>query len=343
MASVMQNSIAITNRGTMSHQDDLEKYMSIVGTNTAEPEESFADDDEEDALEMVNWINSKKKGTAGADVQYALNGPGFVPVSQTVASLAAGVYNIAAISNQWTFVPHSIFSDALLRLPDSKSDYVIQEIERFWGLKDAFKKFGYTHKRGFLLWGPPGSGKTATVTMVMQNMVARNGIVVLAENSPGTVANMLRRFRQVEPQRPALVILEDIDAYIREHGESSVLSILDGENSIDNVVYIATTNYPENLDPRVVNRPSRFDLVMLIDMPNAEARKLYLQSRDTGLSEVDIDEWVKETNGFSIAHLKELIVGVCLFGKPVVDEIKRLRGMMKKQPSSTDGKASMGF
>jgi len=327
----------------VSTAEDAAKFMEIAGTavvgsNGTEDEQTpYPEDDE------LDYAPSRKKYPAGADVQYAYNGPGFVPVSKTVPKLEAGVYAISGINNQWTFVPHKLVSDQLLRLPDSKSEYVIQEIERFWGLKKAFKEFGYTHKRGFLLWGPPGSGKTATVTMVVKNMVSRNGLVFLADTNPGIVAQMLRRFRQVEPNRPALVILEDIDAYVREHGESAVLSILDGENSIDNVVYIATTNYPENLDPRVINRPSRFDLIMFIDMPNADARYLYLKSRDTKLTEEEVKRWVKETDGFSIAHLKELIVGVCLFGKPMEEEVKRLKTMMKRPPSSTDGKTGMGF
>jgi hypothetical protein len=328
----------------MSTTEDAEKFMAVAGSNLANvSEESSSDDDIYPDDPEDGYVPGRKKYPAGADVQYAYNGPGFVPVSKTVAKLDAGVYSITGINNQWTFVPHKLVSDQLLRLPDSKSEYVIQEIERFWTLKKAFKEFGYTHKRGFLLWGPPGSGKTATVTMVVKNMVERNGLVFLADNHPGIVASLLRRFRQVEPCRPALVILEDIDAYVRQHGESEVLSILDGEQSIDNVVYIATTNYPENLDPRVINRPSRFDLIMLIDMPNADARRLYLKSRDTKLDDVQIEQWVKDTDGFSIAHLKELIVGVCLFGKPVEEEIKRLKAMMKRQPSSTDGKGSMGF
>lgn len=329
----------------MSTTEDAEKFMEIAGSNLAAVSEESSSEDDQYACDddELEYVPGRKKYPAGADVQYAYNGPGFVPVSKTVAKLEAGIYSIAGINNQWTFVPHKLVSDQLLRLPDSKSEYVIQEIERFWGLKKQFKEFGYTHKRGFLLWGPPGSGKTATVTMVVKNMVSRNGLVFLADSNPSIVATMLRRFREVEPNRPALVILEDLDAYVRQHGESEVLSILDGENSINNVVYIATTNYPENLDPRVINRPSRFDLIMFIDMPNADARRLYLKSRDTKLSDTDIETWVKETDGFSIAHLKELIVGVCLFGKPAADEIKRLRAMMKRQPSSTDGKAGMGF
>jgi hypothetical protein len=332
----------------MSTVEDAEKFMELAGTNV--PPESSPDDDElisNDEPDPYDYDETnkypKKKNPAGSDCQYAFNGPGYVPVSKTAAKLSPGVYSITSISNQWTFIPHNIVTDNLLNLPDSKSEFVIKEIERFWVLKQAFKEFGYTHKRGFLLWGPPGSGKTATVAMVIKNMVSRDGVVFLADMPPAVVTSMLRRFRSIEPERPALVILEDIDAYVKEHGESNVLSILDGENSIANVVYIATTNYPEHLDPRVINRPSRFDLIMFIDMPNAPARKLYLESRKTGLSPAEIEQWVKNTDGFSIAHLKEVIVGVCLFGKPVADEIKRLRSMMKTRVSSEDSRGSVGF
>ena len=332
----------------MSTVEDNEKFLELAGSDIPkEDEESPSFVTGPDTIDPIDWDetdrHTKKKNTGGSDCQYAFNGPGYVPVSKTAAKLGPGVYSIASINNQWTFIPHTIVTDNLLRLPDSKSEYVIKEIEHFWTLKTRFKDFGYTHKRGFLLWGPPGSGKTATVAMVIKNMVDRNGVVFLADMPPAVITTMLRRFRSIEPERPALVILEDIDAYVKEHGESNVLSILDGENSIANVVYIATTNYPEHLDPRVINRPSRFDLIMFIDMPNAPARKLYLESRDTGLSPAEIDRWVKDTDGFSIAHLKEVIVGVCLFGKPVADEIKRLRSMMKTRVSSDDTRGSVGF
>ena len=334
----------------MSQVSDNEKFLELAGTDIPKEESSSVPDPFDEAVggqepDPFDYDETPKhkKAKSGADCQYAFNGPGYVPVSKTVAKLDPGVYSIVSISNQWTFIPHTIVTDNLLNLPDSKSEYVIKEIERFWTLKQAFTDFGYTHKRGFLLWGPPGSGKTATVAMVIKNMVERNGVVFLADMPPQVVTSMLRRFRSIEPERPALVILEDIDAYVKEHGESNVLSVLDGENSIANVVYIATTNYPEHLDPRVINRPSRFDLIMFIDMPNAPARKLYLQSRETGLTEKDVDQWVKETEGFSIAHLKEVIVGVCLFGKPVADEIKRLKSMMKTRVSSEDSRGSVGF
>lgn len=120
---------------------------------------------------------------------------------------------------------------------------------------------------------------------------------------------------------------------------------MDGETQIDNVVYIATTNYPERLDPRLVNRPSRFDIVAKIGMPSAEARGVYLRSRSKQLSDKEIDEWVQATEEFSFAHLKELIVSVEVFERPFAECVERLKMMMECKSSSSEFKspAKMGF
>jgi hypothetical protein len=278
----------------------------------------------------------------GRLVQYACMGDKFSPITSTVRTLPPGVYSIAMMDGgRSLFSPHEYETDTLLRLPDSRSSEVVAEIQRFWTLKESFKKHGFTHKRGFLLWGPAGSGKTSTVSLVIEDMVQDGGVVILG-TGPGTAAAGLAQFRQVEPERPVVVILEDIDTIIDEHGESSTLSLLDGETSIGNVVFIATTNYPEKLDGRVVNRPSRFDKVVKIGMPSPEARAFYLQQRNLDLSEGDLDRWVSATDGFSIAHVKELIVGVKCFGNSFDDEIKRLRAMARPPKSGSDREAGFG-
>lgn len=273
--------------------------------------------------------------------QYAIFGAGFSPARSTAPALPPGSYGIAySDSAGWYFDPSPLSTDALLRLPDSKSDAVISEIGRFWTLKEKFASFGFVHKRGFLLYGPPGSGKTSTIAVVTQNTVDAGGVVIINNVPPDITSQMLRSFRDVEPERPAVVIFEDIDATIKRHGEAEMLSLLDGEASIDNVVYIATTNYPENLAGRVVNRPSRFDKVIKIGMPNAAARTMYLQSR--GLSSDEIAKWVPNTEDLSIAHLKELIVAVHCLGEDFDDTLKRLR-RMAVTPSSDGDKGSVGF
>lgn len=278
----------------------------------------------------------------GKLVQYAYYGQGYIPATPTTEALPPGVYNVVQSPVGAYFLPHAIVTDRLLRLPDSRSDDVISEIEKFWPLKDRFKEFGFTHKRGILLWGPPGSGKTATISFIIKQMIEGGDIVVLANDQhPSVVANALGKLREIEPERRAIVVMEDIDTIIDSFGEAEVLSLLDGEASIDNVVFLATTNYPENLDGRVVNRPSRFDRVVKIGMPNAQARKMYLESRNLG-EDVDIDAWVAATDGFSIAHLKELIVGVCCYGNPFKIECERLRRMFQRPNSSMD-RRGIGF
>lgn len=191
----------------------------------------------------------------------------------------------------------------------------------------------------FLLGDFTVTHNTSTLALATQQMLAMGGIVVFADH-PGGIVSVLYQIRSVEPERPIIVILEDIDTIIKKHGESEVLSILDGEYSVDRIVFLATTNYPEQLDGRVVNRPSRFDKVVKIGTPNAEARRLYLLHK--GVSAADVDRWVELSEGFSIAHLKEMMVGVMCFGDSLDAVAERLR-KMTRVPKSGNTDNPMGF
>jgi len=287
--------------------------------------------------------SSRESSLPNVLVQYAKNGSGYIPMSSTIKTLPPSVYNIRIIKDMPTLVPTKLTTDELLRLPDSKSDQIISEVESFWNLKDKFSEYGFTHKRGFLLYGPPGGGKTSTLTFIMNDMVRKGGIVILGDTYPDILSELLANVREVEKSRPIVVVLEDIDAIIESYGESQVLSLLDGEASIDNVAYLATTNYPENLDGRVINRPSRFDRVVKIGMPSPSARKVYINSRLKEISSEDLTKWVELTEGFSIAHIKELIVSVCCFGNNLTDTVDRLNSMKNKPTSQRDGQTPVGF
>jgi hypothetical protein len=277
---------------------------------------------------------------AGRLTQWAYHGSGFAATTRTTAKVPTGTYKIEWDQRAgWFISPLPIVTDNLYRLPDTKSEEVIKKIQRFWQIADRFAKHGYVHKRGVLLWGPPGSGKTATLAMSTQDMLEMEGLVLFGEH-PGGIAAVLYQIRQIEPHRPIIVILEDIDTIIKKHGEAEVLAILDGEMSVPNVVFLATTNYPENLDGRVVNRPSRFDQIVKIGMPSADARKLYLERK--GIPADEIDRWVELSEGFSIAHLKEMIIGVLCFEDPLDEVVERLQKMAKPPKSGSDGVVGFG-
>lgn len=320
-----------------SREEENDEFMDLAQARGKKVREPFEPkDDEGDG-------DDDEEPEPGEPVQWAIHGPGFIPATKTIKKIKPDAYSFQVIANILTLVPQKLVTDHLLRLPDSRSDEVIAEIEKFWTLKKNFKKFGYTHKRGFLLWGPPGSGKTSTVTFVTRQIVEEGGIAFLVGGmAPELVANMLKKFRAIHPAMRALVVIEDIDTVIERHGEAEVLSLLDGETSIDNVVFVATTNYPEQLDGRIVNRPSRFDRVVKISEPSPEARKAYLQSRELGITEEELDKWVECTDKFSIAHLKEVVVGCLCFGETIEAVTKRLKAMQKTPKSSESGR-SAGF
>src|ERR1051325_7007958 len=216
-------------------------------------------------------------------------------------------------------------------------------METFWASADRYRALGLIHKRGVLLWGPQGSGKTVTVQLLMSRLIARNGIVLLFGNPQISLA-VLPMIRRIEPERPLIVVMEDIDEMIGSYGEHDILSFLDGEKQIDNVVQIATTNYPERLGARILNRPSRFDERIFVGMPSPESRRTYLDraiersGRQIGTAE--LDRWRDETEGLSIAHLRELVAGVLCLNEPYEMVLGRLR-VMNDRPKPVEGFAHM--
>jgi AAA+ superfamily predicted ATPase len=289
-----------------------------------------------DAFTAVELNGSHKPMMLGAEEsektlrlsQYRPNGQGFAPCPTTIGKLPAGVYSIGQREREIFFVPESIITDTLMQFPDTKSDEIVKEIDDFWALRPKFKDFGLTFKRGILMYGPPGSGKTATLAIVMKKMAMRGGIVILCGGNFGAVSSGLEMLREVEPERPCLVIMEDFEEIMAHNSESYILSVLDGESQVDGIVYLATTNYLHRLPARVINRPSRFDKVIKIDMPNAKARRMYIESKvGSRISSAEVTDWVKETDGFSIAHVKEVIISVFCYGVPLGETIMRLRAM----------------
>jgi SpoVK/Ycf46/Vps4 family AAA+-type ATPase len=177
-------------------------------------------------------------------------------------------------------------------------------------------------------------------------IVDRGGFSVYVNGDPEYVAHGLAVMRRIEPDRPIIVMIEDIDAIVDRHGEASLLALLDGELQIDNVVFIATTNYPEQLDARFVNRPSRFDEIIRIGMPNDKAREVYLRMKNPRLASdaVELQKWIDATDGWSIAHMRELIAAVECLDNNFEDVVKRLMKMNEIKPSSEhDDRKSIGF
>jgi ATP-dependent 26S proteasome regulatory subunit len=242
----------------------------------------------------------------------------------TVPTLPPGLYD-TIVTNAGLFFSRSDESDRdILRFPDAPIDTVVAEIERFWDRHDLFRAHGMPHKRGILLYGPPGSGKTCTIQLIARDVIERGGVVFTYSDA---FANAYHQLRSVEEDRPLVVLMEDLDSIITPHNESRILNVLDGIGEMTRVVFVASTNYPEKLGPRITNRPSRFDRKVLVGHPGPDSRRMYLDSLKLEVDDFDIDQWVKDTDGFSLAHLKELFVSVLILGNEYTVALKELAAM----------------
>jgi hypothetical protein len=277
----------------------------------------------------------------------------FVGTNKTQAEITPGVYEIGADPQIGLFFKKiPVKTEGLIRFPDGNSDRVVSEIQKFWERDSLFEEYGLSFKRGILLYGPPGSGKSCTVQLAMADVIRKGGIAINFTD-PSLFMAGFRIMRQIQPKCPIVTIMEDIESILEKYSESQILNILDGVNRVDYTVFLATTNYPQILGARIVNRPSRFDKRFRIGMPTAAARRVYFEHLIQSSTEkisfddrvkklgIDLDRWVKDTEEMSIAHLKELFIAVVILGDDYKEAVETLKTMT--EPLNDRDYSRVGF
>jgi len=255
----------------------------------------------------------------------------FVTAKPNVDSIPSGLYDIAYSMDMGLYLERrGVILDELFYIPDDTIDIILSDFKKFWASKERYKEYGFTHKRGIFMFGPPGSGKTSLINILIKTIIIDFGGIVLNMNDVDHFVAMAHNIRAME-DRPILAIIEDLDGFLEYNSKKTFLNLLDGNLQIDNVVYFSTTNYPERIEPRIINRPSRFDLVVHMDNPKPDAREYYLRKKllpsDLEEYESQIQTWVTDTEGMAYSHLKELIASVVVMGNDYQFTIERLKLM----------------
>lgn len=260
-------------------------------------------------------------------------------VGETFETLEAGYYNFyQSPAIGLYFLKARVETNKLFPLPNESTDVILNDIQKFWSLEKTYKKYGRVYRRNYLIYSAPGTGKTSLIKLMCKELIEKyNGIVLTISNTDNLqlYPEALRAIRSVEPDRKIITIIEDLDAFTDEDNtygnpaNSLLLNILDGAQTLSNVVTIATTNYIEKIAGRYKNRPSRFDLVMEFPLPNKESRRMFIEKSvlPEDIKKINLDEWVKKTEGFSIDHINELILLYFVFGHTEEESFARVKKM----------------
>ena len=242
-------------------------------------------------------------------------------------ALPSGVYRMEFIERDWRAHRTAINTDELYAFSNSCTTQVLEEVNAFWEKQELYQHFKVAHKRGILLCGAPGCGKTSIIQLLVKQIVEQqNGLVFMASNRDefsGLKHMLASTIRQIEKTRPIITIIEDVDQLIESlGGDASVLDFLDGSDSIENHLVILTSNNTMSLSEALL-RPSRIDLIYEIPNPTKETRLEYFKKKE--IDPEIITEVVKLTEGFSFAELKETFIAIKVLGKTVLETVKRIK------------------
>lgn len=195
-----------------------------------------------------------------------------------------------------------------------------------------YEKLHLAYKRGIILYGDPGNGKSAMIRQIIR--IVPDVTKIIINPNIRNVTQILHALTKSLDGKKAIIIIEDIDSLINGYNRSEFLNILDGVEIKSGFYFIGTTNYPEKIDPAFMNRSGRFDRTYKIDNPSEETRRIYYKSRKLGklfaeykvyddenkpnTKEDVVEVFVQNSDNLPMACLKELITSVSyiLIGNP---------------------------
>jgi len=211
-----------------------------------------------------------------------------------------------------TFLPRPAVTAGDVVLPDGMLEHIERHIVGIAEFSADLLGAGQHLKRGLLLHGPPGTGKTHTVRYLTARLASLT-VILLTGRSIRFIDQAAALARRLQP---SMVVLEDVDLVATDRDYSpggnpllfSLLDAMDGVGADADVTFVLTTNRADILETALADRPGRVDLAVEIPRPDARCRErlLRLYARDL-VVDADLQQVVGGTEGVTASFMKEMI------------------------------------
>ncbi|RDB22658.1 putative ATPase YjoB [Hypsizygus marmoreus] len=217
----------------------------------------------------------------------------------------------------WNEIQKADWKDVILK--DTFKKALQKDVYGFFASEEIYKELAIPWKRGLIMYGPPGNGKTISIKVIMKTCEDQGFTPLYVKSFQswrGEEGAMADVFDHARKMAPCVVILEDLDSLINDRNRSFFLNQLDGLSGNNGLLIIGTTNHFERLDPGLSNRPSRFDRKFKFGDPDQEERVLYAKywqhklenNKAIAFPDQLVNDIAEVTAGFSFAYLKEAFV-----------------------------------
>ena len=230
-----------------------------------------------------------------------------------------------------TFLPRPAVTARDVVLPDGMLEHIERHIIGIADWSAELLAVGQHLKRGLLLHGPPGTGKTHTVRYLTGRLDGIT-VILLTGHSIRFIEQAAALARRLQP---SMVVLEDVDLVATDRDYSpdgnpllfSLLDAMDGVGADADVTFVLTTNRADILEVALADRPGRVDLAVEIPRPDGRCRERLLRvyARDLTI-DADLQQVVTGAEGVTASFIKEMIRRTVLVSLRAGDRPPVLRG-----------------
>jgi hypothetical protein len=198
-------------------------------------------------------------------------------------------------------------------LPEPTLKLLDRNVLNFVESRARLRQLGQSTRKGILLYGPPGTGKTHTIRYLASNLPGHTTLIITAAQ----IALLAQYMNLARLLQPAMVVIEDVDLIARDRDDmgpceesmlNGLLNEMDGLKEDADILFILTTNRPEQLESALASRPGRIDQAIEVPRPDEAGRRKLVQLYGGGLSLSDavVGEAARRSKGVSAAFIKEL-------------------------------------